>query len=181
MNSCERMTFKVSILLLALVIGFAGTTTMAQHDDNKGTEFVMVFLQNFTGGANVELHLTSDQPIDVMVEWPMGAPTFFDTVAVAPGSITIVVVPSAAAQGWTNGIVQSNAVRAFSDSEFVCYMINRQGFTSDAALGLPVDVMNTEYIVINNTGTTIGSWDGGEFGVVAPFDNTTVTITPTKD
>ena len=68
----------------------------------------------------------------------------------------------------------NNAVRAFADDEFICYMINRKSATTDAALALPVDTMNTEYIVMDYNPTFVGA----QFVVVAGFDNTTVTITP---
>ncbi|MCI5222702.1 MAG: hypothetical protein D3924_08545 [Candidatus Electrothrix sp. AR4] len=55
-------------------------------------------------------------------------------------------------------------------------MINRRNVSSDAALALPVDTMNTEYRV---TTYLQGAKDGTpEFIVVAENDATTVTITP---
>ena len=149
--------------------------------DNKGNDFIMTFLPNHTGGSAVELHLASDVATDVTVEWPYHSPTFSTTASVTPGNVTIVTLPTAAANSWTFGTVSNMAVHAYADDEFICYMINRHGYTSDAALALPTDVMNTDFIVVNNTGTSLGSWDGGEFAVVAREDNTTVTITPTQN
>ncbi len=91
-----------------------------------------------------------------------------------PGGITIVSLPPEAANNWANSVVNNRAVRAYSEDEFVCYMINRRQYTSDAALALPVDTMNTEYLV-----TTYQPSYDAEFAVVAASDNTIVTVTPT--
>ena len=145
--------------------------------DNKGTEFILAFIPNFDEAATIELHLTSDTPTDVTVEYPVNSPTFNTTVAVNPGDITIVTLPIGASSAWAADSVQNNAVHAFADEEFVAYLINRRDFSTDAALGLPLDTFNTEYIVA----TYDAAFIGGEFAVYAGFDNTTVTITPTND
>ena len=81
---------------------------------------------------------------------------------------------SSAASSWPSGQIANNLVHAFASREFVAYMINLQTATSDAALALPVDVLNTDYVVIDRTqaGTA-------RFTVFAPFDDTQVTFTPT--
>lgn len=148
--------------------------------DNKGTDFIMTFLPGLNN-PTIELHLTSDAPTMVTVDYPVNSPTFTTTVAVNPGSITIVSIPNTSSQGWIDGTVQNNALRAYSSDgdEFVAYMINRETTTSDAALALPIDVMNTEYIALTYFSALHGQ-DFSEFVVVAAFDNTTVTITPSK-
>ncbi len=55
-------------------------------------------------------------------------------------------------------------------------MVNRASATSDAALGLPVDALNTEYILLNYGSSA--SHQIGEALVAPPYDNTDVTITP---
>lgn len=164
-------------LILLLVLMAARTTADAQGLDNKGTDFILTFLPNTLGSFSpdqVQLHLTSDISTTVTVEYPVNSPTFTTTVDVQPGSVTIVTLDIAAANSWPAGVVANNAVHVFGPEEFVAYMINRRGFSSDAALALPVDAMNTEYIVM--------TFESGQglFAVVAAFDNTTVTITPTN-
>jgi hypothetical protein len=149
--------------------------------DNSGSDFIVGFMPN-VGSPSVELHLTGDVATMVTVEYPVNTPSFTTTVAVTPGSVTIVTLPTAAANfGWFSGVVSNNAVRAFSPTadEFVAYMINRATATSDAALGLPIDTMGTEYIAYGYTGAFHGS-DKGEFVVVAAFDDTEVTIAPSN-
>jgi hypothetical protein len=149
--------------------------------DNKGREFLLGFLKNHRFVANLELHLTSDVATSVTVQYPATAPSFNQTVALTPGQISIVRLPAAAHTGWVAGQVASHAVRVSGPDEFVTYMVNRQAFTSDAALALPVDALGTEYIVSTYRGSLANPEDRSEFLVVAPFDGTTVTITPTAE
>jgi hypothetical protein len=162
--------------LLALALGSPGPALaqVGSAVDNKGTEFFMAFMPNVSSPEAVEVHLTADVATDVTVQHPAGDPPFETTVAVAPGSIQIVSLPLTAATSWPNDAVSSNLVRAFSTREFVAYMVNRRQATSDAALALPVDALNTDYIV---SGKNHSGYD--EFAVFAPYDDTTVTITPT--
>ena len=151
--------------------------------DNSGPEFILAFLPNYTGTSTIQLHLTSDVVTNVTVEYPVNSPTFTQTVAVTPGSVTIVDLPNTAQSNWgafQNVAGANNSVRAFSTDgrSFVCYMINIQPFTSDAALGLPVISLNTDYIVASYN--PIFS-DGSEFVITAAYDNTSVTITPSRN
>ncbi len=166
----------ISVTLVTIAFCFFLISPVAKASlDNKGTDFIMAFLPNNSPGATTELHLTSDVSTNVTIEYPVNSPIFTTTVAVSPGNITIVSVPTTASEGWNADSVQNNAVHAFSNDEFVAYLINLLSFTSDAALALPVDTMNTEYIVAD--------YDpfGSQFAVIAGFDNTTVRITPSSN
>lgn len=159
-----------------LFIFLAGSAAHGQALDNKGRDFIIAFLPNFAG-ATLELHLTADTMTDVTVEYPYDAPTFMTTVEVVPGDVTVITIPIQASH-WTAGAVSNNAVHVFADEEFVCYEINRLSTTSDAALALPVDTMNTEYVVVTGTSTAVAT-DRSQFVVTAAFNNTVVSITPT--
>lgn len=170
-----------ALLTGAMLVGLAAPG-VAQILDNKGKDFILGWLRATTDNLvpAIEIHLTSEAPTMVTVEYPVNSPTFTTTVAVNPGDITIVSLPSTLSTGpansWVADIVANNCVRAFADEEFVAYIISRVTFTSDAALGLPIDTMNNEYIVMD--------WSGGfnpsEFLVFAAFDDTDVTITPSS-
>jgi len=166
---------RTKIIQASIWAGLIFFITSASHAalDNKGSDFILSFLPQ-PSTENIELHLTSDVATDVTIQYPVNTPTFNTTVAVAPGTITTVPIPNTASSSWVVNSVSNNSVRAFANEEFVAYLINRAAFTSDAALGLPVDTFNTEYIVA----TYNAAFGGGEFIVYAGFDNTTVTITP---
>lgn len=171
------MSLKSSILGVLFLMA-SWSTAAAQSIDNLGRDFIISFLPNF-GGGTLELHLASESSTDVSIEYPYNDPTFVMTVAVEPGAVTIVTVPIGASQ-WTAGAVMNNCIHAFADEEFVCYQINRLSATTDAALALPVDTMNTQYLVMT-TFSDIVPADRSQFVVFAAFDDTTVQITPAAD
>ena len=178
----KHQRHRIFFILLALLVCFA-LTANAQYFDNKGKDFLLTYLPNYNDQTvpiqKTELHLTAEQPVDsVHIKYPAIAPIFETTVSLTPGVVTIVEIPLESANGWPVATVTDHAVHVYSQQEFICYMINRETFTTDAALALPVDVMNTEYIVI--TYEAQNCQYGGEFAVVAAYDNTEVTITPTK-
>ena len=164
----RRVSF-IAMVLVALLVAIAGSTSASASIDNKGTEFLLGFMPQFS--STLEVHLTSDVATTVTLEHPVG--TILTTHAVVPGTVTVASVPSSA-DDWTINAVGSKLVRVSASDEFVAYMVNRASATSDAALGLPVDTMNTEYIVLDYNPRFIGA----EFLVYAAFDGTTVDITP---
>ena len=174
-NLTVKRTVKMFLVLL-LAMSFL-TPTQAQILDNKGDDFIMAFLPNYDASGTIEVHLTSSVSTSVTVEYPVNSPTFVTTVPVSPGNVTIVSLPNNSPQGWAPNTIANNCVHAFAPDEFVCYMINRRSYTSDAALALPVDVMNTDYIVMDYNPRFVGA----QFNIYAAFDNTTVTIIPTTD
>lgn len=168
-----------NVLLATCLVASFGSPALAQgQPDNLGTEFFLGLLPNPIDGAPItELHLTAPTATTVRVRYPYGAaPVFDQTFMVVPGTVSIVTIPDASSTNWTADAVSMNAIHAEADEEFVAYLINRREFTSDAALGLPVDVLNSEYLLMSYP-SVAGS--GGQFLVVAPFDNTVLTITPT--
>ena len=161
-------------------ISASATVNVTQTVDLVGNDFIIGMLPNFGTTNTVELHLTSDVSTTVQVDYPIINPTFSTSVSIDPGEITIIEVPNSSSGGWNPGTVENNAIRASSDQDFVMYAVNRQPFTSDAAVNLPVSVLGTEYIVTTYYSTAVSS-DRGLFSVVATSDNTEVTITPSNN
>ena len=91
------MTFRILWFAVVLAWTLAGSMAQAQGLDNKGTDFILAFLPNKSHRNNIELHLTSNVSTNVTVEYPVNSPTFSTTVAVNPGSVTIVALPVEAA------------------------------------------------------------------------------------
>lgn len=174
----KRVTKLLSFLILTLLLLVSKTIVQS---DNYGTEFYLAFLENYirTHTLSLEVQLTSLIPATVTVEYPTG--TILETVNVVPRTITTVTIPIEAQTGWTADEIAYNLVRLSSTTEFSAHMINRQPYSSDAALSLPIDALNTEYIVSTyDVSTLYSSYDKGEFIVFAPFDDTEVTITPSN-
>jgi hypothetical protein len=175
--------FTITIIFSSLFLTDLTKTAKAQFLDYAGNDFIIAFMPNlFASGKPItlELHLIGKVNTIVTVEYPVNSPTFSTTVAVNPGSITVLTIPLSAATSWPIGATANNAVHVRAQDEFVCYLISRRQHSTDAALALPVDVFNTEYIVMSYVGASHGG-DKSEFVVVAGFDNTTVTITPVVD
>ncbi|MEE8526252.1 MAG: prenyltransferase/squalene oxidase repeat-containing protein, partial [Thermoanaerobaculia bacterium] len=156
----------------------SGCDAAAFETDNQGREFFVGFLAT-KGRAGISVHLTSAVPTSVTVQWPAVSPSYSQTLPVNPGAITVVSVPPGARSGWSAGQVLSNAVRLSSPDDFVAYLVNSRRFSSDAAMALPVDALGTSFIVTTFRGSSVHSGDRSQFLVVAPFDSTTVTMTPT--
>lgn len=146
--------------------------------DNKGREFFVGFLVNHQGTATASVNLTSDRPTTVTVQYPVISPSFSTNVNLTPGQITVVNLPSATHTGWGTGVIRNNAVRVAAPEDVVVYLVNRTPFTSDAAMALPVDALGTSYLVSTYRGSQANNADRSEFLVIAPFDDTSVTITP---
>lgn len=173
MSNTKISIWSKSITVLLAVLCM--TSAQSQNLDNLGTDFISTFMPNFDAGVTLEIQLAAETATMVTIEYPVNSPTFTTTVAVNPGTVTVVALPASAAAGWTADVIANNAIRAFATSEFAMYLVNRRPFTTDAALALPVDTFNTEYLVSSYNPTF-----QSEFTVVAGFDNTTVTITPSN-
>jgi hypothetical protein len=162
-------------LALSLALG-AIPSALAQSGDSRGREFWLAFMPNWERfSITIELHLTSEVPTEVTVEYPAIGPTFQAVVALTPGDITTVTLPIEASNAWSPDAVLNNVVHAVADDPFIAYMINRGPATSDAALAVPQSGMGTEYFVAGYPGSGPGE---SEFTVIASEDATTVTIIP---
>jgi len=164
------------LLLAGLALLFSHAPAEAQAS-NTGDEFILSYLPNLAAGRpTIELMLNCDVATSVTVEYPVLAPTFVTTVAVVPGTTTLVVVPSPASSAWVVDTVMNNSVRLSAALPFNVLMANRKGATSDGALGIPVDALGLEYFANDYDPPT--SNPGGQLAVVATVDGTTITITP---
>ena len=154
----------------------------AQQRDNQGTDFILAFMPNDSdapfGQQVVELHLTSVTTTTALVEYPVNDPTFTQSVDVAAGQITVVSLPTSAANIWQPDMTgQNNCVRVSAPNEVVCYMNNRDFFTSDAAIALPTDTFGMAYVVAGFPSLVRGA----QFVLLASEDNTTISIRPTAE
>ncbi|MGF1765386.1 IgGFc-binding protein [Aliivibrio kagoshimensis] len=165
-----RRIIQLKHMLLVSILFFS--MTLHASLDNKGTEFIIAFLPQIST-PNIELHLTGDIATDVTINYPMNSPTFTHVASITPGLVTIVSLPISTSTIWMANQIQHDLISASAEDEFVTYLVNRASATSDAALALPVDTMNTDYLVAD-----YNALFKGEFTVYAAYDNTTVTITP---
>jgi len=132
------------------------------------------FMENLAGtGESVALFITGDVATSGIVEIPgLG---FSSPFAVTPGTVTSVALPLAARASGSD-VVATLGVRVAAGADIVVYGLNQRQATTDAFLGLPIDILGTEHIVLGFEALTTGI--DSEFLIVGVQDGTTVTITP---
>jgi hypothetical protein len=143
--------------------------------DNRGTEFMLGFMENNFQSGVLVLFITGDVATNGNVEIPGLA--FSEAFAVAPGTVTSVTIPLGA-RVLGSDTVSTLGIRVTADDPVVVYGLNQDSLTTDAFLGLPTDSLGAEHFVLGfdqvslNTGTT------SEFLIVGVEDGTNVAITP---
>lgn len=158
--------------LVSLVILFSlGLKPVQAADDHKGTEFVLGFMEGNTTTVKI-LFITGDTATTGVVEVPGLA--FSEAFSVTPGSTTSVRLPNDL-EVIGSDFVGNNGVLVSAIDEVAVYGLNQITFSTDAFLGLPTDILGTEYIVAGYQQNLNGN---SQFAVVGTEDNTTVTITP---
>ena len=106
---------------------------------------------------------------------------------VTAGQITAINVPLNAQLDSTD-MVEPKGIHITAQNEVAVYGLSAGSAPTDAYLGLPVSMLGTEYIVLGYKSTpapndplAIGGSTPSQADVVAAYDGTTVTITPSTD
>lgn len=144
----------------------------AAASDSQGSEFWLAFPTNYFDTPELTLFIAGPTATTGTVAVPGLA--FTTPFTVTPGTVTSVVLP-AGAQISTSDTVEDLGVHVTALAEVSVYGLNRIQYTTDAYLGLPVDILGTSYIV---QGWRNSLLNGTEFAIVATANSTTVTITP---
>jgi hypothetical protein len=150
------------------LVGRVGVTA----SDSKGIEFWLTFPGNL-GLSDLSLFLTGEQDTTGTVTIP--GLNFSESFTVMAGSVTTVRLPPSAALE-NSDTIEDKGIRVMASSEVTVYGLNRLPFTTDAYLGLPTDILGSEYLVLGYQNT--GVVNGTQFAIVATADATTVTIIP---
>ena len=158
----------IFLLLISLCTGFLA---MAQNPDSKGTDFWLTFPGNYDNGSTATLFISGEQNSSGTVTIP--GVGFTQNFTVTVGNITSVELPPSVFLT-NSSTVLSNGIHVTANNEITIYGLNREQYTTDAYLGLPTDILGTEYI---NLGYT-SNGQGSEFGIVATENGTTVSIIP---
>ena len=157
--------------LLAEPAKYAPQALQSELPDNSGREFWLAFPINHDASVDPILFITGRAATTGTVTVPgLG---FTQDFSVTPGDVTSVAVPQAVNIP-DSDVVGDLGIHVIAAEEVAVYGLNRIQYTTDAYLGLPVDVLGTSYMVLQYT----ASHPEG-FAVVATADATTVVITPT--
>ncbi len=155
---------------LALAPSAAVPVQAAPAPDSAGTDFWLGFPTNYSGGPELSLFITGGTATTGTVAIP--GLSFSEPFAVTPGTVTSVSMP-AEAEMVTTVDPETKGIHVTAGAEVTVYGLNRIQYTTDAYLGLPTDILGTEYIVLGYPGGY-----SSEGAVVATANETTVTITP---
>jgi hypothetical protein len=144
----------------------------ATANDSKGIEFWLTFPGNL-GLSDLSLFLTGEQDTTGTVTIP--GLRFSESFTVTAGSVTTVRLdPDASLQ--SSDTIENKGILITASNEITVYGLNRLPFTTDAYLGLPADILGTEYLVLGYQNTDVVN--GTQFAIVATADATTVTVIP---
>ncbi|CAH1253577.1 FCGBP [Branchiostoma lanceolatum] len=154
--------------------GWKGTNCeeVLTSPDNRGTEFVVGFLQNH-GASELELFITSAsaEPASVTISAP-GA-SYTKQLDVTDAAVQVVTLPrSVMLSGHERA---QKGVLVTADREIILYGVNKERHTTDGFLGLPVDVLGKEYFVASYT-PAFREYPS-EFAIFGVEDGTSVTVT----
>lgn len=156
-------------------------TSAGRQIDNKGTEFWLVMQRNNDlVVSGLYLDITADDSTSGYVE--ISGINFYQEFIVKPDSISRVQIPDEA-QLYFSEEIEQKGIHLVSDKEITVYGMSLREYSSDGFLGLPLDILSTRYMVMSYPN---GTWynfstsktTASQFAVVSPYDEVTVTITP---
>jgi Ca2+-binding RTX toxin-like protein len=159
---------------LALAPSAAAPAQAAPAPDSAGTDFWLGFPTNYSGGPELTLFITGGTATTGTVA--IEGLSFSEPFSVTPGTVTSVSIPVEAEMA-TTADPENKGIHVTAGSEVTVYGLNRIQYTTDAYLGLPTDILGSEYIVLGSPPAS-GQSEGA---VVATANATTVTINPSAD
>lgn len=162
------------VAVLAVIAVLADSPARA---DSRGTDFWVAFLSDFKNGAEDPLLLTLSISAEAAASGTVAIPglSFSQNFTVPAGGLTTVTIPNGAIAGDGGTIsVADLGIHVTSDTEVTVYGLNDIHETTDGFLGLPVDVLGTQYRALMYPDPTFA-----EIGVVSTADGTVVTVVPT--
>jgi hypothetical protein len=148
--------------------------------DSRGTEFWLMFPRNYDGADFLFLDITSVENATGNVS--IAGLGFSANFSVVANTVTRVDIPVSSAV-FPSGSVGNLGIKVTSDKEITVYGMSQRGASSDGFLGLPVDILGNQYLVVTYPILTWGGFLPSEstapqFSIVSPYDNNVVTITP---
>ncbi|VDI81772.1 Hypothetical predicted protein, partial [Mytilus galloprovincialis] len=141
--------------------------------DNRGTEFVIAYMDNYLSTYELELFVTTSRTTIVNVEvtspkWTN--PSVNEKFTVTAGVVKQLLIDLRLRLEGT--VKESKGILVSADDEVVIYGVNKQKYSNDAFLGLPVDVLSDEYFAV----TYYPPYRKAQLCVVGVSDSTNVQI-----
>lgn len=159
------------------------TTPLDRHGtrviDSRGTNFWLCFQHNYDD-EEVELSLFLTSQVTTTANVQVLSLGVNEDVPVYAGEITTVIISSPEDVFISSSeVVEQKGIHITCADEIAVYGLNQKHATTDAYLALPVDILNTDYLVMSYT--TLSHYNNeSQFAIVSPYDGTIVTITPSS-
>ena len=190
-----KLRLLLSLICLFVIFCVVSPVVAQKQKDNFGTEFWLGYGPNEGGetyDANgnarlnetknvMDLYITSHAATHGSVE--VTALSFFQAFTTTPGQITTIHLPSGNFAGPSVEVVDVEkvlhglSVHVTSDSEIAVFGLNHKEYSSDAFMGLPNNVLGTEYRTINYFTSNTGRPAPGEFWIIGTVDSTNIRVT----
>ncbi len=166
---------KILAILATLGLLLSIAPAVQAANDSKGVDFWLTFQENYDRGQGEPLTLTLFLTGGTNTNGTVAIPGlgFTKSFSITVGTVTSVVVPNGAMQTTADG-VGNNGIHVTAAREVTVYGLSRRKYTTDAYLGLPTDILGTEYFAMTYSNNTLTP----QLSVVATQSGTTVTITP---
>ena len=164
---------KSCLFLLFFFCCFGLINYSSAQSDTKGMNFYFMFnLNDMISTQQLSVFITSDVNTSGVVS--ISGIAFVQPFVVTANTVTTVLVPNSVAFH-TSDVVDQLAVNVTALADVTVYGLNRNQFTTDAFIALPVDIVGTDYLYLNYE----DNGRGHLMGIVGTQNATTVTITPT--
>ncbi|XP_056004190.1 IgGFc-binding protein-like [Ostrea edulis] len=164
---------KVDAFKLYVIIIICSFTSSPGAPDNRGTEFIIGYMENSGSSIDVELFVTTTRTtsVTVTVDAPKcKSPKISSSFKISSGQVKqLFLKPSIRMAGSSKS---DKGVRVQASDEIVIYGINKETYSCDGFIGIPLDVLSDEYYVV--------SWYPSSYNtallVVGVQDSTSVSI-----
>ena len=174
-------TFLLSAQMVEDTLYIDGTDKHLQLKNPEGNEFQLCFIQNYDDdnnnnakdALNLELFITGDYDANVVIE--VKGIKFKEELFIPAGTVKSIKLDEKAQITSYEVIEKGMSVQIVSDMPISVYGLSTRFQTTDTFLGLPNNVLGTEYRVMcyHKSGPRMP-----QFAVVATEDSTIVNITP---
>jgi hypothetical protein len=145
-----------------------------ERPDTAGRDFWLLFMRNPQGLSPPVYSLFITSPVDTTGLVEMPGLDWSEPFEVEAGTVTTVVLPGDAAVQ-NSDTVEDLGVHVTAEDEVTVYGLNQSLYTTDAYLGLPTDILGTDYIIMAYNNISLA---GSQLAIAGTSDDTTVTITP---
>lgn len=168
-------------LFFTTILFLASYTLFSQSVSNKGTEFLLGFMEHRQGtSAGMYLYITSDTSTTGTVSVP--GQNWSVNFTVIKDSMTLVPIPNNVAYMGCTDCKQAKAIIVQAALPIVVYAHIYEQFFSDATLVLPVTALGQNYYAMSSNQQAPGfnSPYRGQMMIMASQDSTRVRITPRR-